>query len=323
MPWAAIGKAAGSSAASGAGGSAAGGASGASGIMSKFKGGGGGGNIISNVGGKLTDLNKRTTQAGVSGITAVIQGIKAKKLKDKADAAMPELVDPGQAAFLSELQQKRRSIDTGADFATGMQAIDATNTGTNDALVRNGGGDAGATMQALLQSERVAGDSKNNVLAQGQQQQMQYNSMYGDLLNNIAGRKLNLQLLQSQQARAEWAKMQGNAARNFMGFLGGGPMMGKKGDPSQAGNLPQTSEVPTQGSAPFTPSNAGGATDNGWKNLASKIPATATPSASNAPGLGSSAGIGAPAPMVMGGKAEMPPMVSGGDMSSMGTILKK
>lgn len=322
MPWAAIGKAAGSSAASGAGGSAAGGASGASGIMSKFKGGGGkggggGGNIISNVGGKLTDLNKRTTQAGVSGITAVIQGIKAKKLKDKADAAMPELVDPGQAAFLSELQQKRRSIDTGADFATGMQAIDATNTGTNDALVRNGGGDAGATMQALLQSERVAGDSKNNVLAQGQQQQMQYNSMYGSLLNDMSQRKLELQLMQSQQARAEWAKMQSNAAKNFQGFLGGGPMMGKKGDVSQAGNMPDMGQAPAsaQGAAPFTPTNAGGATDNGWKNLASKIPATATPTPQSA---------GIPnTPVTMGGKAEMPPMVSGGDMSSMGTILKK
>lgn len=320
---AAIGKGAGGAAASGGGGAAAAGGGGGmmgkmGGMMGGKGGGGGGGGMMQGIvaiGQKGTDLAKRTTQAGVSGITALVQGIKAKKLKDKADAAMPELVDPGQAAFLSELQAKRRSIDTGADFAAGMQAIDSTNAGTNDALVRSAGGDAGGTIQALLQSERVAGDSKNNVLAQGQQQQMQYNSMYGNLLNDMSQRRLELQLMQSQQARAEWAKMQSNAAKNFQGFLGGGPMMGKKGDMSQAAPLPQMGEAPTQGTIPFTPTNAGGATDNGWKNIASKIPASATPTPQSA---------GIPnAPVTMGGKAEMPPMVSGVDMSSMGTILKK
>lgn len=205
--------------------------------IAKFAGGNkksGEGGILKKGGG----LAKRTTQAGVSGVTALVQGIKAKKLRNQADAQMPDLVDPGQAAYLSELNQKRKSIDTGADFAAGMQQVDTTNAGTNDALVRNGGGDTGGTVQSLLQSERVADDSKNNVLAQGQQQQMQYNSMYGDLLGEIAGRKMNLQLMKSQQSRAEWAKMQGNASKNFMGFLAGGPGMGKQGDPSQAGNLP-------------------------------------------------------------------------------------
>lgn len=269
MPWAAaLGQIGG--AASSAGGASAAGGAGAKGMLGKMGGGGGGG--LGGIIQKGVDVSKRTTQAGVSGITSLIQGIQAKRLKDKANAAMPELVDPGQAAFLSELNQKRRSIDTGADFAAGMQAIDATNAGTNDALVRNGGGDSGGTIQALLQSERVAGDSKNNVLAQGQNQQMAYNSMYGDLLNKMSARKMQLQLLQSQQARAEWAEKQQAASKNFMGFLGGGPMMGKKGDPSQAGNTPATagggsssagvndagvqsilSGLPQQTSAPATP----------------------------------------------------------------------
>lgn len=231
----------------------------------------GGANGLGGIIQKGVDVSKRTTQAGVSGITSLVQQIQANRLKKKADAAMPELVDPGQAAFLSELNQKRRSIDTGADFAAGMQAIDATNAGTNDALVRNGGGDAGGTIQALLQSERVAGDSKNNVLAQGQQQQLAYNSMYGDMLNKMSARKLQLQLLQSQQARAEWAEKQQAASRNFMGFLGGGPMMGKKGDPSQAGNTPATA-----GASPVD-TGAPASTDMGIQNLLSNLPQKQAP----------------------------------------------
>lgn len=227
-------------------GNTVGGSNGAGGERS---GGQGGGMMESVMGRAKSDSSKATSGAMGIGM-GIIQGIKAKKLKDKADAAMPELVDPGQAAYLSELQQKRRSIDTGADFAAGMSAVDTTNAGTNSAIVNATGGDVSGTIQALLQSERVSNDSKNQVLAQGQQQQMQYNSMYGNLLNDMAQRSLELKLMRSQQARAEWAKMQSNASKNLMagaaGFSGAGsPQMGQTGGVG----------------------NAGGATDNGWKNL--------------------------------------------------------
>jgi hypothetical protein len=212
-------------------GNTVGGSNGAGGERGGGKSGGG---MMESVMGRAKSDSSKATSGAMGLAMGAIQSIKAKKLKDKAEGAMPELVDPGQAAFLSELNQKRRSIDTGADFAAGMQAIDATNSGTNDALVRNSGGDASGTIQALLQSERVAGDSKNNVLAQGQQQQVQYNSMYGNLLNDMSQRRLELQLMRSQQARAEWAKMQSNASKNVQagiaGFSGAGsPQIGQAG----------------------------------------------------------------------------------------------
>lgn len=269
------------------GGAAKGGAKGAMG----GGGGGQGGGLLS----KATNMPAQGTQAVVSGITSLIQGIKAKKLKDKADAAMPALVDAGQAAYLSELQQKRRSIDTGADFAVGMQQADATNAGTNEALVRASGGDAAGTIQALLQSERVTGDTKNQVLAQGQQQQMQYNSMYGDLLNNMAGRRMNLQLMRSQQARAEWAKMQSNASRNFMGMVGNAPLM-KGNTPSVGSGV----SVPTGGMPAATPSST---------------PVAATP-AVEAPASRSGAEV---ANRVLGGSGGQAPAAA----SAIGGILKK
>jgi len=295
-------------------GNTVGGSNGAGGERGGGKSGGG---MMESVMGRAKSDSSKATSGAMGLAMGAIQSIKAKKLKDKADSAMPELVDPGQAAFLSELNQKRRSIDTGADFAAGMQAIDTTNAGTNDALVRSAGGDASGTIQALLQSERVAGDSKNNVLAQGQQQQAQYNSMYGNLLNDMSQRRLELQLMRSQQARAEWAKMQSNASKNVQagiaGFSGAGSPQTGQGN---SGETP--AQAVGKGGSSFTPSNAGGATDNGWKNLTSQIPAQATPTPS-------SAGI-SNAPVTMGGKAEGAPMVSGGNMLSNGmmeSIIKK
>lgn len=223
-------------------GNTVGGSNGAGGERGGGKSGGG---MMESVMGRAKSDSSKATSGAMGLAMGAIQSIKAKKLKDKADAAMPELVDPGQAAFLSELNQKRRSIDTGADFAAGMQAIDTTNAGTNDALVRSAGGDASGTIQALLQSERVAGDSKNNVLAQGQQRQAQYTSMYGNLLNDISQRSLELQLMKSQQARAEWAKMQSNASKNVQagiaGFSGAGsPQIGQAGQ-GNSGETPAQS----------------------------------------------------------------------------------
>lgn len=181
-----------------------------------------GGSIGKNKGapGSSSGSSSFTPQAGLSLGTGIMQQIQANRLKNKADASVPELVDPNQSAFLAELGQKRKSIETGADFAAGMNAIDATNAGTNEAITRNTGGDVGGTIQALLQSQRAAGDSKNQVIAQGQQQQNQVSAAYQGMLDKIAARRLQLQMYNSQQARAEWAKKQQQASQNLMAGAG-------------------------------------------------------------------------------------------------------
>lgn len=160
--------------------------------------------------------------------SSIVQNISAAKKKKQADSLMPGTVDPHQAAFLAELNQKRKAIDTGADFGAGMNAINSTNASTNEALTRASGGDTGATIQGLLGAQRVAGDAGNNVIAQGQQQQMGYNSMYNDLNNKMAARAMQIQMQRSQQARAEWAQKKQTANQNMMSgvaglFSGGAP----------------------------------------------------------------------------------------------------
>lgn len=176
--------------------------------------------------------------AGLNLATSLLQGLQANKQKKQANAAMPELQDPNQAAFLTELNQKRRSLETGADYAGAMGAINSTTAGTQEAISRNTGGDVGGTIQALLQAQSSGNTAKNNVLSNAANEQLQYNSMYGGLLNQIAARRLQLQMYNSQQNRAEWAKMQQNANQNAMAGITGaaGLLLGKQ--QKQNGGVP-------------------------------------------------------------------------------------
>jgi len=181
------------------------------------KGGGKGGGVFATLG-----QRSNAPKQAITGLaTGAVQQIQASKLKKRAESAFPELVDPNQASYLAELNQKRRSIETGADFAAGMQAADTTQASTNDAIVQSSGGDVGGTLQALLQGQRVAGDTKNKVLSEGQQQQFGYDNAYGNMLNQISARKLQLQLLRSNQARAEWAAKQKSASQNLQAGIAG------------------------------------------------------------------------------------------------------
>jgi len=191
----------------------------------------------------IAGLVKGGTQAALG----IIQNIQANKLKKNADSAAPPLVDPNQAAFLSELNQKRASLDSGTAFAAGINNINATGAGTNNALVRAGGGDVGGTIQSLLESERATNDSKNQLMGQGQHEQDFNNTMYGDLLNKVSARKMQLQLQKSQQLRAEWAQKQQGANQNTMaGFTNlAGSLMPSTGGDSASSGIGGTGNTPS------------------------------------------------------------------------------
>lgn len=178
----------------------------------------------------------------------VVQMFQANSLKKAADAASPPLVDPSQASFLSELNKKRASLDAGSAYAAGLNNIKATQAGTNNGLVQAGAGNSGGTIQALLQSQRVSQDSANQLNAQGQQEQNFNNSMYGELLNKVAARKMQLQLQKSQQLRAEWASAQQASNQNIGAAMSGG------------GSSPQTSQPNTGDAASATDTGASSAT---------------------------------------------------------------
>lgn len=178
-------------------------------LLGKIGGGGSGGGLAGKAVGAVTGL-----------ATSAVQGLQALKLKKKADAAMPELVDPRQASYLAELNQKRRSIETGADFASATNQAESGQAAANDAITHASGGDTGSTIQGLLQAQRNAGDIKNQAIAQGQSQQQFYDNAFGGLQREMSARALQLQLLNSQQLRAQWDQKSKAAGANFQGAIG-------------------------------------------------------------------------------------------------------
>lgn len=200
-------------------------------------------------------MSGAASASGIGAVTGLVQTIQALNAKKKAAGSAPEKIDPTQAAFLAELAQKRKSIDTGAEFATGMQTVDDTMSATNDAIVRNAGGDAAGSMQALLQSAALAGRQKNQILAQGAQRQDQATGLYASTLDKIAQRKMDLQLEDHRQALAEYIAGKQNAMANFQGSIEQGSEAIRKYYGGQGDT--DFSSVNNMGSANSTISNEG------------------------------------------------------------------
>ena len=148
-----------------------------------------------------------------------VQGIQGMAAKKRALDATPSDVDPTQGAFLAELQQKRNALNSGAQYTSSIDAIRDKMVQTQTALGNNSGGDAGGTVSAMLKSQAVANQGVGGILAQAQQAEAQNTGMYGNMLDNIAQRKMELGLLARGQNMAKWAQKSQNASSNFMGGL--------------------------------------------------------------------------------------------------------
>lgn len=222
-------------------GGAAGGA-GAAGAAGAAGGGGALSGLLKAGGGSAGKMAK----TGLSLASGAIQSFKANKLKNEADASRPDLVDPNLSSYLTELAQKKKSLETGAEMASSLRNIDQTTAGTQENLTNVTGGDSGGTIQAMLQAQMMGSRAKNDALASGQRNQLALNSFYDKTLNRIADQKLQLQLQNSQQKMAEWSKMKQSANQNLM--AGAANMIGLK--PGQEGSSQSPVVTPDASASP-------------------------------------------------------------------------
>lgn len=161
-------------------------------------------------------------------IKGASQGAGARKDQRAADNLQPSLYDPQQQAFLAEINQKRRSINSGSAYAADMGDINQSQAAANSAIVQAGGGDSAGTIQGLLAAQQGAGRLKNQVLGQAGGEGQFYDTFGNNLLANMSGRVMQLQLAQQAQKRAQWAqKSQDSYANltNAAGRMGGGDGM--------------------------------------------------------------------------------------------------
>lgn len=185
------------------------------GELGKLAGGAIGNAIAPGAGGVIGSALGDKAGSILSTTTGMLQNLQAKKLDQRAQSAMPSLIDPNQSSYLAELNQKRKSLETGSAFASANQAADTAQAQASNAIVNASGGDVGSTIQSLLQSQRAANDSKNNAIGQGQAQQLAVNNAYQDMLDQVSGRKLQLQMYNTQRLRALEAQKKTFANQNM------------------------------------------------------------------------------------------------------------
>jgi len=220
-------------------------------------------------GGKINEaLNKPKQLTGAAAFTTLglIQSARANKMLRKADNAAPSLYDANQQAYLSEINQKRRSIQSGSAYAGQLGQIDQGMAGTQQAIVQSSGGDSTGTLSGLLASQAVANRGKNETFAQEGQQQLQYDTLGSALTNKMADRAMQLQLAKSLQLRTQGMQKKQDAFANTMGGLA------RIGNLS--GMLPNSGgTAPLQNTAPgLAPVNTGSLSPEAISDIAMRAP---------------------------------------------------
>lgn len=193
--------------------------------------------------GKILPMLKNGSGAFMGLLKGGKQAIGARRDQKAADSLQPSLYDPQQQAFLAEINQKRKSINSGSAYAADMGEINQGQAGTNQAIVQAAGGDTAGTIQGLLSAQQGAGRLKNQVLAQGNQEEQFYNTFGNNLLQNMSGRSLQLQLAEQAQKRAQWAQQSQDSYGNLTNAaarMGGGDVnwmdiFQKHGAPNMSG----------------------------------------------------------------------------------------
>jgi hypothetical protein len=158
-----------------------------------------------------------------------IQLLRAAREKRQASSAGPPLEDTAQAGLLAELDQKRKAINTGAEFQTGIDRIGGNTAAADEAITQNTGGDVSGTIAGILGAENQANKGVGSVLAAGQNNEKYYTGAFSDLTNRMAQRKMELQLANKAQLMAQWATDKQNGMSNLLGALPGNKSKGTAG----------------------------------------------------------------------------------------------
>lgn len=179
------------------------------------------GNAVGAVGGAII--------GGISG------GVKSKKAKDQQELAqgfVPPYQDPTQVERLAEIDQISKNIAAGTDPAalTALNQIAGQTAQTQSKLATVTGGNVGATVDALLKSQRAGGESANTAIASGQSRLPFFKGLGQDLANRIEQRNLELRLLNRAQNSAEAAQAQKENAINRNAVVASGIGVNEIGD---------------------------------------------------------------------------------------------
>lgn len=160
----------------------------------------------------------------VPGVGTAIGGALGSGIGGLFDSASentegPPKIDPAQLALLDELNQRKKSVNVGTDFAVGEREAGNALASTQDRISHATGGDIGATIAGLAKAQRGYGNNINQVLDEGYRNNQFFNTLASQTLDRISQRKLELQLQDQDNARAQSTQSQQDAFGNIAGAV--------------------------------------------------------------------------------------------------------
>lgn len=116
-------------------------------------------------------------------------------------------IDPRQRMFLSELQRRRRLLDSGAMYDSTRRDIYQGGAQAMNAATSVTGGDIGATVSALSNINRSTGSNVNKILEAMSNQSMQLYPLENQLTESMANRDYAIRQYDKQQTMTHGAQM--------------------------------------------------------------------------------------------------------------------
>lgn len=147
---------------------------------------------------------------GAQLIQGHIQRAKAKKMQ-------PAQEDAQQVTAMQEYQRRANNAMTGANISNQMRDLAQMQGAGVKALSRGG------NLGQYAQLGRIQGNALNNILAQGQAQEQSYRTMFNDMLNTVADRRMRVQ---SKAADAMSMRSEKNIGAGTQGIMAGIAKMG-------------------------------------------------------------------------------------------------
>jgi len=161
-------------------------------------------------------------------IGGIAGGAGAKKTADEREKGLqlPGLEDPTQTSRRLEVERIAKNIQAGTDSATqtALNEGKGTTAAAQSRISRVTGGNSGATVDALLKSQRAGQSAANQSIAQGQTRLPFFMNLGQQIANRQEQRKLELDLLGRAQTSAETAQEGKERNVNFNAALASGQL---------------------------------------------------------------------------------------------------
>lgn len=165
-----------------------------------------------------------------SSLGTLAEGFIAKK---KADALTPPMEDTNRRNFLSDIERKRKQLQTGGTlYQLGSDELASGLANTQSNILSAGGGNIGALMSGLAGSSLAYNDAQNKLIAQNQQEEGRYTALANELSQELAKRRFDTTLQLRTEKMQEAAQATKSGLQNLNATLFGTPPQEKTNNPS-------------------------------------------------------------------------------------------